>query len=103
MRTFFRIQEKGISFEDMQKYISASGGDDMEHTGGICAAGSVTELLFNTAMDAYDDSDGEVVVFTGYVLAEIYDGYRVEPIQELARFAPSEFEQRADEIAEKFE
>ena len=93
MRTFFRLQDAGITFSEMQDYVSVDGGDDCEEFGGICAVEFADDLLKNFVWDAYDDNrPGEVVVFEGVLLAEIYDGVRVRPIREVARFTMEEFE-----------
>jgi hypothetical protein len=85
MDIFYRAQTKGYSFAEMQAYTSADGGDGLEDVGGICACRSLNELSMNTVMGAMDDDD-EIVVFEGRELAELYDGYRVRPLRELARF-----------------
>jgi len=102
MNTYFRAQTRGIAFSAMKAHVSADGGDDMEEAGGVCACLTVSELLRNTVMDAMNPDD-EVVIFRGHEVAEIYDGYRVEPVEEIARFTVREFRACADEIAEKYE
>jgi hypothetical protein len=106
MKNFFRAQKSGISFKDMQNHVSHDGGEGWEELGieisGICACDSVTELKGNTVMGAMNDND-EVVVFTGNVITEIYDGYRVEPVQEITRFTVRHFLDNIDEIAEQYE
>lgn len=84
---FFRIQEAGISFEDMQSFDSADGGDGNEE--GLCVSGSPDK--FGGAWSAYGDLDGEVVVMEGRILVEIYDGYRIYPTKEIARFSKAEW------------
>lgn len=97
---FLRVQDAGIPFSALQAFTSADGGDDLACMGGLCACDSVSALLRNTAIEAYGpDRPAEVVIFTGRILARIYDGYRVEPIRELARYPLEEFRARADEIA----
>lgn len=104
MNNYFRAQTKGYSFEQMKSYNSVNGGDgyEDEEKEGLCACLTVSDLLRNTVMDAMDDDD-EVVVFSGYKLEEIYDGYRVRPIEEKARFTVKYFREHADEIAETYE
>lgn len=102
MNHYFRAQTKGYSFTEMQQFVSADGGDGLEEVGGVCAVLTVSDLLNNTVMGAMDDDD-EVVVFRGYKLAEIYDGYRVEPVEEVARFTVKYFIENAEEIADQYE
>ena len=96
-RHYFRVQESGLTIEQMQTHISADGGDGMDMLGGICACDSVASLLNNTAMDAANDDD-EVIIFEGRKICEIYDGYRVEPVREIARFTVQEFVNMCDEM-----
>jgi len=56
---------------------------------------------FGGAWDALDDDD-EVIVLEGYIIKKIYDGYRVRPIREVARFTLTEWEQML-ESEEAFE
>jgi len=105
MNNYFRAQTKGYSFEQMKSYNSANGGDgyeDDEEKEGLCACLTVSDLLRNTVMDAMGDDD-EVVVLSGYEVEEIYDGYRVRPGGEKARFTVKFFREHADEIAETYE
>ena len=102
MRTYFRAQHAGYSFEDMTSFVSADGGDDLENIGGLCACSTVADLLRNTVMGAMSAND-EVVVFSAMKIAEIYDGYRVEPVAELARFTVAEFKRDAENVAEQYE
>ena len=82
---FFRLQDAGISFDEMCDFVSADGGDGMEDEGGLCVSGRLDK--FGGAEGAYgSDRQAEVVVMTGSILAEIYDGYRIEPRSEVARF-----------------
>lgn len=90
MTIYFRAQTRNISFQNLQSHISADGGDGMEEQGGVCACLTVTEMLRNTVMDALDEDD-EVVIFAGHEICEIYDGYRVQPIREIARMTICEF------------
>lgn len=84
---FFRVQHKFYSFEQMKAYASADGGDGGNV--GLAVSGSPTGLdggsRFGGAWDAMDDDD-EVIVLEGIVIEQIYDGYRIEPTREIARF-----------------
>lgn len=102
MNHYFRAQSKGYTFKQMQKFQSADGGDGFEDSGGLCACLTVSDLLRNTVMDAMHDDD-EVIVIAGYKIAEIYDGYRIEPVEEIARFTVKHFRENAESIAEKYE
>lgn len=91
MAVYFRAQTKGYSFEDMKSFVSGDGGDGMgEEAGGVCACISPDDLRRNTVMDAMEPDD-DVIVFEGYALAEIYDGYRVQPVRELLRMTVQQF------------
>lgn len=92
---FFRLQAKGIKFEDMQSFVSDDGGDGSD-VGGLCVTDRVG-LNFGGAEYAYGDNDAEVVVMTGRILAEIYDGYRIEPTAEVARFAFGEWKKMVED------
>lgn len=102
MKRWFRGQHGHYTFAEMQQYVSEDGGDDLGEVGGLCACDSVADLLANTVMDALDPSD-EVIVFEGIKLADIYDGARVEPVREVARFTVSYFKEHADEIANEYQ
>lgn len=97
MDVFYRAQTKGIPFDDMQAYVSADGGDGMEEVGGVCACSSVNDLLMNTVMGAMNDDD-EVIVFEGVWLADIYDGSRVRPVREIARYTIADVKARGNDI-----
>lgn len=93
---FFRLQDAGISFEDMQNYTSADGGDGMEDVGGLCVSGFVNK--FGGAEGAYNVTrPGEVVVLKGHILAEIYDGYRIMPTKEVARFSLTDWQRMVED------
>jgi len=85
---FFRVQSKGYSFERMTGYDSMDGGDDGTET-GIAVSGRADGRdggsKFGGAWDAMNEDD-EVVVLEGQIVAEIYDGYRIRPTREIARF-----------------
>lgn len=84
---FFRIQGKGISFEEMKAYKSTDV-DDTQYD-GLCCADSVSSL--RTYADFGNDEDHEIVIFEGHQTGEIYDGVVVEPVKELARTSISDF------------
>jgi hypothetical protein len=90
---FFRVQSKGYSFDEMAGYDSLDGGDDGTET-GLAVSGSASGLdggsRFGGAWDAMDEDD-EVVVLEGHIVAEIYDGYRIRPTREVARFTIAEW------------
>lgn len=94
---FFRLQDAGISFEDMQNYTSADGGDGMgDEVGGLCVSGFVN--MFGGAEGAYNPRrPGEVVVLKGHILAEIYDGYRIMPTKEVARFSLPDWQRMVED------
>lgn len=81
----------------MQNYVSADGGDGMEdEVGGLCVSGFVNK--FGGAEGAYNSRrPGEVVVLKGRILAEIYDGYRIQPTAEIARFSLEVWEQMVED------
>lgn len=101
MANFFRFQYGHYSLEEMQNYDSKDGGDGFDE--GLCACDSVSGLMSNTVWTSSDFGNAEVVVIKGRVIDEIYDGSRVYPTEVVARFRPSEFASRANEIAEKYE
>jgi hypothetical protein len=102
MNNYFRAQSKGYTFKQMQNFNSADGGDGCENAGGLCACLTVADLLRNTVMGAMYDND-EVIVIGGYKITEIYDGYRIDPVKEIARFTVKYFRENAESIAEKYE
>jgi len=91
---FFRIQKKGISFEEMKTFNSEDVIDVFAE--GLCVSGSPNGLdgdggsRFGGAWDAYDD-DGEIVIMEGRIIAKIYDGYRIRPTREIARFTKKQW------------
>ena len=93
---YFRLQDAGISFEEMCKFSSADGGDGYEEVGGLCVSDSPDS--FGGAEGAYNDTrPGEVVILKGRKLVEIYDGYRIQPTAEVARFPLSEWQKMIDD------
>ena len=84
---FFRLQDAGITLEEMQNYNSANGGDGFEdeELDGLCVSDAPDS--FGGAEGAYgEDRPGEVVILRGYG-TQIYDGYRIYPTKEVARFS----------------
>lgn len=90
---FFRVQHKGIPFAKMKDFNSADGGDGCVE--GLCVSGSPSGLdggsRFGGSLDALDPDD-EIVILEGYILHEIYDGYRIRPTREVARFTLKQWE-----------
>lgn len=89
MTTFFRAQAKGITFEEMQSYDSIhSDDDDFEaRPGGLAACMSASGHEGGSQFGGAPlDDEAEIVVFKGRTIAQIYDGWLVDPIQEIARF-----------------
>lgn len=86
---FFRAQGKGISFEEMKNYNSAHCTEDGDYSrpGGLAACLSADGLDGGSQFGgAPIDEDAEIVIFRGRIIEEIYDGYLVEPLEEVARF-----------------
>lgn len=103
MTTFYRAQTKGYTFEQLQQHSSGDGGDGLgEEFGGVCACSSPQDLLLNTVMGAMDEDD-DVVIFEGIELAEVYDGYRVRPVREIARLTVAAFRAELAKLKEDFE
>jgi hypothetical protein len=101
--TFFRVQHKGISFEQMKRYQSKDGGDGVSRgktksiaatlqPNGIHPGGS----MFGGSWGAMDDDD-DVVIFKGQRVADLYDGYLVKPLIEMARFTKKEYKKMIDD------
>ncbi len=90
MTTYIRAQVGRYTFEQMQNFTSGDGGDGCDELGGLCACRSVSALLSNTVMDALSPGD-EIIVFKGYEVCEIYDGYRVIPTEEILRTSKEQF------------
>jgi len=85
METYIRAQSKGYTFDEMMAHVSHDGGDGEGEQGGLCACTTISELTYNTVLGALD-ADDDVVVFEGSHICTIYDGERVQPIREVARF-----------------
>jgi hypothetical protein len=92
-KRFFRVQTKGISFDEMVNYDSLDGGDDGE-VEGLAVSGEPDGMdggsRFGGAWDAMDDDD-DVVILEGKIIASIYDGYRIRPTREVTRFTVAEW------------
>lgn len=103
MARYFRIQEIGIAFETMQNYNSEDGGDGESE--GLCVSDKPWyNSSFGGAWDAYDDNNGEIVIMEGQVITQIYDGYRIYPTKEIARFTKGEWRKMIqDETAWNYE
>ena len=90
---FFRVQHKGITFRQMKNWASADGGDGERV--GLAVSGSADGIdggaRFGGAYAALDGDD-ELIVLEGKILAEIYDGYRIAPTREIARFTIAEWD-----------
>jgi hypothetical protein len=95
---FFRVQSKGISFEEMINWNSDDGGDG--ETVGLAVSGSANGIdggaRFGGAWEAVNDDD-ELIVLEGRILAGIYDGYRIQPTREIARFTIAEWKIMLDD------
>ena len=96
MPTFFRIQGKGISIDDMQAHKSADGGSENEVHDGLCACETVSELrdyIRSFAYPVLNDLDKicEVVVVRGRKVGKVYDGVLIYPKEIVERVSVSEF------------
>jgi hypothetical protein len=98
MATFFRIQGKGISLEEMQAHKSADGGSEGEHHEGLCACETVSELrdyirsFAHPVLSVRDlDEDCEVVIVRGRRIGRVYDGVLIYPEKIVERVSVSEF------------
>jgi hypothetical protein len=90
---YFRVQHKGISFSKVKNFNSGDGGDG--YTEGLCVSDSPEPGGFGGAWDAMDEDD-EVIVLRGEKIARIYDGYRIRPTEEVARFTVAEWQEMLD-------
>ena len=86
--------KKGISFEEMKTFNSEDVIDVFAE--GLCVSGNPNGFdgdggsRFGGAWDAYDD-DGEIVIMEGRIISKIYDGYRIRPTREIARFTKKQW------------
>jgi len=90
---FFRVQHKGIEFEEMKDFCSCDG--DCKANGlAVCLSPNGLDggSKFGGAWDAMDEDD-DLVVLKGRIIDEIYDGYIIRPIAEVARFTIAEWRQ----------
>lgn len=97
MKTYFRLQLGHYTFEQMENYQSEDGGDGMAEEGGLCACDSVTDLTRNTVWPLWNERNAEVVVFQGHKVCDIYDGARVTPVKEIARYSGGQFKQMVED------
>lgn len=92
-RRFFRVQGKGYTLEQMQSHVSEDWGEDGGEE-GLAVSGFASGLdggaRFGGSWDAMNDDD-EVIVLEGDVICKIYDGYRIYPTREVARFTVAEW------------
>jgi hypothetical protein len=107
MKNYFRAQRRGIDFEEMKSWRSV-GSDQITEFDGVAATRSAAGLdggsRFGGSYDAYSNDDGEVIVFEGTAIEELYDGVIVEPEREIARFTKGEWNAKLeDESAYDFE
>jgi hypothetical protein len=94
MKTFFRIQTKGISLSDMQAHKSADGGSENEVHDGLCATETVSELrsYIRSFADGIDLNDEfEVVIVRGRRVGKVYDGVLIYPEEIIERVSVREF------------
>jgi len=97
MKTFFRVQNKGISFKRMLKYKS-------HHEDGRLPGVACTLSAGGPFGGAPLDSGAEIVIFRGHKVADIYDGVVAQPVEEIVRFEiKTWFEMVADGSAYEYE
>ena len=91
MTKVYRMQEIGISFEDMLDFNSSNWTTGEELVG--LAAAAYTDDLKDLAKHWYHGryEGQEVVIFDGMITDDIGDGVLVSPIHELSRMPLSEF------------
>lgn len=80
---FFRLQQAGLTLEQMQSHKSIHGvNDDGEfiYLDAVAASDSCNEKNFGGSCE------DEVVVFVGQVVERIYDGVVVYPTRIVARY-----------------
>lgn len=95
MNKFLRYQQAGITLDQMREYNSIHGWDDESddyfRPGGLAATNVVEQTPnFGGSWGAYGEK-GEVVLFEGYLLENIYDGVLTEPVRIIARFSEEEW------------
>ncbi|MCO5189145.1 MAG: hypothetical protein M9918_13260 [Anaerolineae bacterium] len=79
---FFRLQQPGLTLEQMQEHNSLHGEDLMN---GICASDDAYSTNFGGSCDE------EVVVIEADVVERIYDGVVVHPTKIVARYTYEEW------------
>ena len=82
-KMFFRLQQAGLTLEQMKSHKSIHGVDDdgeFIYLDAVAASDSCTETNFGGSCE------DEVVVFDGQVIESIYDGVVVYPTQIVARY-----------------
>jgi hypothetical protein len=102
MTTYFRAQTKNISFAKMAKYHSKhhdEAGRPVRLNGlaaCISASGLEGGSRFGGAWSALE-MDDEIVIFEGEKVSNIYDGFVVKPIREIARFTVREWQNKLND------
>lgn len=104
-QNYFRVQAKGYSFDDMKNFNSIDGGDGENE--GLAVSSSSNGLdggsRFGGAWDAMNDDD-DLIILNGEIVCKIYDGYRIRPTREIARFTVGEWRKMIlDGSASEFE
>jgi hypothetical protein len=85
---FFRLQESGLSLEQMQEHRSTHGCDsdgEFIYLDGVAASDRCDEVSFGGSCET------EVVVFSGHLVGDIYDGVVVRPEKIIARHSYDEW------------
>lgn len=105
MKNYFRVQKKGFTFEQMKNFNSIDGGDGENEGLAVCSTPNGIDggSKFGGAWEAMDNDD-DLVILNGQVVCRIYDGYRIIPTAEVARFSIGQWKQMlADETAYEYE
>lgn len=92
MKNYFRVQQKGYTFDQMKNFNSVDGGDGENEGLAVSSAPNGIDggSKFGGAWEAMNDDD-DLVILNGQVVCRIYDGYRLIPTSEVARFKISEW------------
>ena len=92
MKNYFRVQQKGYTFDQMKNFNSIDGGDGENEGLAVSSAPNGIDggSKFGGAWEAMNDDD-DLVILNGRVICRIYDGYRIIPAAEVARFKISEW------------
>jgi hypothetical protein len=87
MKNYFRVQQKGYTFDQMKNFNSVDGGDGENEGLAVSSAPNGIDggSKFGGAWEAMNDND-DLVILNGQVVCRIYDGYRLIPTAEVARF-----------------